>query len=221
MGGRGANSGIKRDNTQSVMAAKSLEQLHQKLNKTTPEVVDFKDWGQEISTTAINGEINGEQGAIGYVEDFVRYNSEPDIRPISLAEAKREIDAWLNDKDPVHGWSYGDNDVSIFVSYADGTQMSKDELNGKKFKKTGIIGVSVSTGDYEMVAGHEWHKGKQIPMQTWSEDGVSGQSNVYSGYKATETWKVRRVMTFEPKANGKGYKTVYKTIRESTHRKLE
>lgn len=222
MGGRGASSGIKRSPTQTVLAARTLEELHQKLNKMAkPEVVAYEDWGEEITITSITGEIDREKGAIGYIEDFQRFNSVPDIKPITLAEAKREIDAWLNDKDDNLGWTYGDNDTHIFVAYADGKQLSADELNGKKFKKTGIIGVSVSTGDYEMVAGYEWHKGKKIPLQTWSEDGASGQSNVYSGYKATETWKVRRVMTFEPKANGKGVKTVYKTIRESTHRKLD
>lgn len=184
-----------------------------------PEIVAFEKWGKEISIE----KFTDKNGRTGYIEDVRRYNQVEDIVEVTLAKAKKEIDVWLNDKDEF-GYSYGDDDVFIFVAYEDGTHKTKDDLGGKKFKKSGIIGVSISTGDYEMVAGYETHKGKRIPLQTWSEDGKSGRTNVYSGYKSTETWIERVQTTYEPYfnkyRNQTELKAVRKVIRKSTAKQI-
>ncbi|MBR2680385.1 MAG: hypothetical protein IKE23_06485 [Exiguobacterium sp.] len=170
--------------------------------------VPYEEWGKyldgrdRIDLRDKNGDY------IGYVEDVTRYDSVEDIRKVSLREAIDELFAWQNDKDE-DGWSYGNGDTSFFVAYKDGTQMGDDDLNGKKFKKTGIIGVAIQTGDFEMVAGDEWIRrdGRIVrePIQTWSEDGESGLTNSYSGYKSTEKWIERVETTFNNPVTRRGY----------------
>lgn len=193
--------------------------------------VRYDKWGKLLQGSDIV-DIRDENGdIIGIIEDELRYNSVEDVRKVSLAEAKRDLDAWLNDKDE-DGWSYGNEDTSFFVAYADGTQVFDDDLDGKKFKKTGIIGISIQTGDYEMVAGDNWvrRNGRMVrePLQTWSEDGESGLTNSYSGYKSTETWIERVETTYNNPVQRIGYDrkpyTVYRpkrrVIRRSTKRPL-
>ena len=191
----------------------------------TVKTVSYEKWGK-MWDGADRRDVRDENGdVVGHIEDVVMWNSVEDIQKATLAEAKREIDAWLNDKDNEYGWTHGDDDVHIFVAYSDGTQISDDELNGKKFKKSGIIGVSVSTGDYELVVGDEWvnRSGQRIrePIQTWSEDGKSGLTNVWSGYKSTEKW-IERVETtynnpvYDKDGNIKRYQTKRRVLRRST-----
>lgn len=173
------------------------------------KTVAYDKWGKMIDEDIIDK--NGDK--VGYIRDEYVYTSEPDIRPVTKKDVLSDIDGWRNDDG-----TYGDNDTSISLAYKDGTFVDVDNLDGKAYKKTGIVGASISTGDYEMVWGGEVNKktGKIEPWQTWSEDGKSGATNSYSGWKTTGQYKVRRKVTFN-NPNGKGgYKTKYETLRKST-----
>lgn len=195
------------------------------------KVVPYDKWGKMLQGRDAKDILDKNGDRIGIIEDEIRYNQVEDVWKVTLADAKRDLNGWLNDKDE-NGWSYGNEDTSFFVAYADGTQLGDDELDGKKFKQTGIIGIAIQTGDYEMVAGDEWvrrnGKMERVPIQTWSEDGESGLSNVYSGYKSTEAWIERVETTWNNPVQRTGYGgdkyTAYitkrKVIRRSTRRKL-
>ena len=203
MGGRGSSNGVK--------------------------TVSYSKWGKRKQNEQIYGvDENGERMTVGYVDDEYEYDSVEDIRPVTLAQLKREINDWLNDKDENGWWSYGTADTRIVVAYDNGDVIADDELGGKKFKKSGIIGVAISTGDYEEVAGDEWvgtgTRKQRIPMRTWSPDGETGLTNSYSGYKSTKVRLVRREERYVPVYDSQGnvvrYRTVRKVIRRSTWRNL-
>ena len=164
---------------------------------------DWKAWDHPV--------YDSEGNKIGVIEDRIVYIQEEDIRPATKKEVLADIDGWRMDDG-----TYGDEDTKICFAYKDGTFVSADDLNGKAYKKTGLVGVSISTGDYEMVWGGEMHNGSVRPWQTWSPDGESGHSNSYSGYKATGAYKERVRITYNnPGPNGT-YKTKREVIRRST-----
>ena len=168
--------------------------------------VPYDRWGKMIFE-----EILDKDGAvIGSIEDAERFVTEDYVEPTTKKAVLADIDAWRNDDG-----TYGDNDVSILLAYQDGTFVDVKELNGKAYKKTGIIGASISTGDYEMVWGGEINKktGKKEMWQTWSEDGESGHSNSISGAKQVGSYKVRVKTTFEPYYNKIYGTTTYRQVK--------
>ena len=173
-------------------------------NNTVP----YDEWGQDILMQDV---YDKDGNVIGHISDEMRWVSEPDVRPTTKKEVLSDIDGWRNDDG-----TYGDEDTAIYLAYKDGSFVDVSELNGKAYKKSGIVGASISTGDYEMVWGGEMHNGVLRPWKTWSPDGEGGASNSYSGYKTTGVWK-ERVKTTYNNPNGRGgYKVVHKTIRKST-----
>lgn len=177
--------------------------------------VPYEEWGKEIDKPILDGEGN----TIGYIEDETRYVYEDDIRKVTKKEILNDIDGWRNDDG-----TYGNEDTSILLVYEDGAVVDVDDLNGKRYKKAGIIGASVTTGDYEMVWGEEYvrrnGRRERVPIQTFSEDGESGLTNSYSGVKATGAYKVRVRTTYNNPNGRGGYKTERQTIRKSTVKPL-
>lgn len=170
--------------------------------------VPYDRWGPMIDK-----EVRDEDGTIiGYIEDVERSVYEDYVESVTKKDVLSDIDMWRNDDG-----TYGDNDVSINLAYKDGTFVDVNALDGKAYKKTGIIGASISTGDYEMVWGGEINKktGKFLPWQTWSEDGESGYSNSMVGAKAVGSYKVRIKVTQEPYYNRHYEQTMYRTVRKT------
>ena len=92
--------------------------------------VPYDRWGQMISK-----EVRDEDGTvIGYIEDVERYVYEDYVEPVTKQAVLDDIDAWRNDDG-----TYGDNDVSINLAYKDGTFVDVNSLDGKTYKKTGIV----------------------------------------------------------------------------------
>lgn len=162
-----------------------------------------------------------------YEEDDIRYNSVEDIRPITKREIIDDIWAWRDDDG-----EFSDPDISVFLQYDDGTVYingwgsSSGSHYRDKPKKSGVIGASINTGDYEEVWGYEVNErtGKRSLIQTWSEDGESGLTNTYSGYKQVSKYRVRKRTTtywddnykkygyYGPKG---GYRTKIDVVRKS------
>ena len=170
--------------------------------------VPYDKWGREVSNEIIRDE---DGNTVGSIDDETIFIYEEDVQPVTKKQVLQDIDGWRNDDG-----TYGDGDVNITIAYEDGTFVTSDDLNGRRYKKSGIIGASISTADYEMVWGGEINRnGRFVEWQTWSEDGESGKSNAYSGYKAVEKYR-QRVRTTYNNPNGRGgYKTVRTIIRKS------
>lgn len=170
--------------------------------------VPYERWGKMIDQ-----EVRDENGdIIGYIEDFERTEYEPFVEKTTKKAVLADIDAWRMDDG-----SYGDNDVAIYLAYNDGAFVDLKDLNGKAYKKTGIVGASISTGDYEMVWGGEIDKktGKLRMWKTWSEDGESGHTNSLAGFKAVGNYKVRIKTTQEPYYSKYHETTMYRTVRKT------
>lgn len=176
---------------------------------TTP----YTKWGAMIEHEDIRDK---EGNLIGYISDDYVYITEPDIRKITKKEILSEVRTWKMDDG-----TYGDEDISIFIAYNDGKTWSSDS-GEKTFKRQGIVGVSISTPDYEMVWGGERNRRTGIiePYQTWSEDGESGAENSYSGYKNVGRYIVRRKVTFNNPNGRGGYKPKTEIIKRSTVKKM-
>ena len=192
-----------------------------------PMSVPYDQWGEELSIESFTD----ERGNTGYIEDVRRWNYEQDPMPITKKDALSEIKNW-EDK-TADGWQYGDDDVHIYVTYENGDTMADDELNGKRFKRTGIMGISVSTPDYSLVWGEEWRGSgrnrERVPMTGFYEDPDNGPfyTNTMLGYRNTETWLERVRTEYVPvtrKRYGDEY-TAYEprrtVIRRSTRKRVE
>ena len=190
--------------------------------------VDWDKWGkvlEGLDAIEIIEKIYGMDTVVGYIEDEMRYVTAPDEHPITRAEIMREIAGWQNDDG-----TYGDEDTSIFIAYDDGTFFSNNITPGgeyrEKLKKTGVIGASLSTGDYEMVWGGERDRAGNIQLYktgtSYDEsEGIGGKSNSYFGYKTVGQYRVRVKKTFNNHyPNGRRY-TKYETIRKSKVRKVD
>lgn len=179
--------------------------------------VPYDEWGEEVRYDPIYGEVDGIDSLIGWYEDRKVFDYEEDIRPVTKKEVLEDINAWRMDDG-----TYGDDDVAIYIAYKDGTVVGKDDLDGKAYKKTGIVGASISTGDYEMVWGGEIGRdGELHQWKTWNpDDDEAGHANSYSGYKAVSSYWIRnKVITTNRRKNGTFY-TTYERVRQSTKKAL-
>lgn len=168
--------------------------------------VPYDHWGEMI-----NEDIRDKDGTIiGNIEDVERFIYEDYVEPTTKKAVLADIDAWRNDDG-----TYGDNDVSIYLAYNDGTFVDVKDLDGKAYKKSGIIGASISTGDYEMVWGGEISKktGKMQMWKTWSEDGESGHTNSLAGARRVGSYKERVKTVSEPYYNKHHKTTMYRQVR--------
>lgn len=190
--------------------------------------VDYDKWGKVIDYEQIIE--MGDDGipmVVGDIRDEVRYVMEPDERPITKKEIMDEISGWKNDDG-----TYGDEDVSIFIAYDDGTFFSNNTWGREGYrdkpKKTGVIGASIMTGDYEMVWGGERNRktGQIEPYTTWVSpydegEGKVGRSNSYSGYKAVGKYRVRTKTTYNNKDERGLYRTKREIIRKSKVKRVD
>lgn len=189
--------------------------------------VDWDKWGKVldgIDAKQIIKKVDGIDTVVGYIKDEMRYVTAPDEHPITRADIMREIAGWQNDDG-----TYGDDDTSIFIAYDDGTFFSNNMKPGgvyrEKLKKTGVIGASLSTGDYEMVWGGERNRAGNIqPYKTGTpydeSEGIGGKSNSYFGYKTVGQYRVRVKTTYPKLPNGR-YGTKHEIIRKSKVRKVD
>ena len=191
--------------------------------------VDWDKWGKPLQGADMKEIIvkdeDGRDLVIGYIEDRLRFVMEEDERKVTKKEVMDEISGWENDDG-----TYGDDDIHIFVAYDDGTFYESGTAGGKyreKLKKTGVIGATVSTPDYEMVWGGERNKfGEIVPYTTWvnpydSDAGKVGKSNTYSGYKVVGQYWVREKRTYNERFPDGRPRTRYEIIRKSKVRKVD
>lgn len=192
--------------------------------------VDWDKWGKVLDWgDSIEIREKGEDGIdtiVGRIRDEIRYITQPDEHPVTRAEIMREIAGWQNDDG-----TYGDDDTSIFIAYDDGTFFSssypiKEGKYRDKLKKTGVIGATLSTPDYEMVWGGERNRAGRIePYQTSTpydeSEGIGGKSNSYFGYKTVGEYRVRVKTIYNHKLPNGRYTTKREVIRKSKVRKVE
>lgn len=182
--------------------------------------VPIEKWG-----TFLNGAdmqmLRDENGTIiGNIQDHYRWETEPVHRTITKKEALNDLEGWKNDDG-----TYGTGDEAIYIAYNDGRFLNlTDGDEHKRWSKQGIAGISISTGDYEMVWGGELNKrtGQIESYTTYEFDSnanpIAGYKNSYSGYRTTAEWyeRVKEVYGFDEK-RGRG--TVTRTVlRRSTKR---
>ena len=177
--------------------------------------VPYDEWGPELKTEYIYETIDGERTMVGWVEDSTRYVTEHQLTPVTKKEA---VDFALEFWDKADGWTV-DDDYKIYLAYDDGTFRDVADDPKKGLNRRGLIGVSVSTPDDEIVWGgnNTWHNGHK-EFQQWSvhdEDGNEVEGNFHSWYKTTGSYKVR-VESRTVKQSGGRYKKQYRTIRKST-----
>lgn len=182
--------------------------------------VPYDEWGPMIDEEFTYTMSNGEVDEHGRLEDRIVYDMARDFQPTTRKGLLADIEAFRNDDG-----TYGDDDIAIFIAYEDGSSWSNQFSNtaSKPFKKRGIIGLSLSTPDYEEVWGEDWtggrwaHERKRVPMRTAEdpETGEPGRANSYAGYKAVSKYRVRTRITVEPNGRG-GYRQKRETIRRST-----
>ena len=190
--------------------------------------VDWDKWGNTLDGGDFQFIYDKDGNIIGDIRDELRYTSVEEERPVTRAEVMRDISGWQNDDG-----SYGDEDTKIFIAYEDGTFYDSDNPVKKgdyrdKLKKTGVIGASISTPDYEMVWGGEykWKNGQKqlIPWTTHSMDengNDTGKSNTYSGWRTTGMYRVRVKTTYnETFPNGRT-RIRKEIIRKSKVRKVD
>lgn len=191
--------------------------------------VDWDKWGEVLDWGNAKQIIEkGEDGIdtlVGTIRDEIRYITQPDERPITRADIMREISGWKNDDG-----TYGDDDTSIFIAYDDGTFFSSGTKPGgqyrEKLKKTGVIGASLMTPDYEMVWGGERDRsGKIQPYTTGTQydesEGIGGKSNSYFGYKTVGEYRVRVKTIYNYKLPNGRYTTKREVIRKSKVKKVD
>ena len=178
-------------------------------------VVPYDEWGKEIDNEPIKDE-NGD--TIGYINDETRYISEPYHEKITKKDILNDIDGWRMDDG-----TYGDEDVSIGLAYNDGSYVDVNALDGKAYRKSGIVGAHITTPDYEMVWGGELNTrtGNIEPYLTHEMDDlgnmIDGYSNSISGYRTTGSYRVR-VRTTYNNYDGTRYRTRREELRRSTVR---
>ena len=177
--------------------------------------VDYDNWGEMLFHKPI---VDKAGDTIGYLNDEIRYDMVEDIRPTTKKEVLSEIDGWRDDD----GY-WTDDDMAGYITYKDGSFVDVKDLDGKNYKKSGIVGAYISTGDFEAAWGYEYnsHKKEFVPMTTWSLDGESGKANTYSGYKAVSRYKVRVKTTFNNKDSNGRYRTKHEIVRRSKRVKVE
>lgn len=188
-------------------------------NRNNSMNVPFEEWGEMQGLQTIKDE-NGT--IIGWTEDQYRHETEPVHRPVTKKEMLSEIDAWKNDDG-----TYGTGDEAIYVAYKNGKFVNLTELEpGEKWSKSNISGISISTGDYDMVWGGEYIRPRYgnprfEPYRTneWDSNGnpIEGYENSYSGYRTSAEWKVRVKETYYKDEKGRN-RTRREIIRQSTKR---
>lgn len=183
--------------------------------------VSYDRWGAMIHDQPIyETDADGNRTIIGYINDENYYVYDNDVQTITKKRILSDIDDWRMDDG-----TYGDEDTSILIAYKDGTVVDANDLNGKAYKKSGIIGASLSTADFEEVWGGSINRrtGKMDTWTTsvWDDNGdiISEVSNSYNGYKAVGTYKMRTRTTYNNPNGRGGYKTKHEIIRRSTVKK--
>ena len=209
MGGRGATSsgggngggGIESDNRMNV---------------------PFDEWGEMVDQYIPDP--SDENSNLGYIRDEYRYTYEPFDEKLTKKEALEAVEAWKNDDG-----TYGTGDESIYLAYKDGTFLDLTDSDTGNYKKSGITGVYIMTGDDEYAWGGEVNKktGKVEPWTTWvsPEDekaGVVGKTNTHSGYNVTGQYIARVKTTWRGRKLTNGaWQTTKEVIRQSAVKPID
>lgn len=172
--------------------------------------VPYDKWGDMISIQ--------EDGDHAYIKDEYRAETEPEHYSITKKQAIDAAKEWEMDDG-----TYGTGDEKIYIAYANGDFLDlTDGDPHKRWSKKDIVGISVSTADYQLVWGGERNRktGEIEPYTTTEFDDnsnmIEGYKNSYSGYRTSATWKVRVRESYVPDEKKGTYKTVRKIIRQST-----
>lgn len=179
--------------------------------------VPYDQWGPEMEYTPIYETIDGERTLVGSIQDITRFVLEHQLTPVTKKEA---VDFALEYWDKQDGWLV-DDDYAIYFAYEDGTFRDVKDNPEKGLNRRGLIGVSVSTPDDEMVWGGEnsWRSGHKEFLQ-WGvhdENGDEVEGNFHSWYKTVGSYKVREESRAVRQDNGR-WRQQYRTIRKSTVR---
>lgn len=178
--------------------------------------VPYDEWGPEISIQSHKD----KDGNNYYIQDEYRRELEPEHRTITKKYALDDVEAWKNDDG-----TYGTGDEAIYIAYEDGKFLNlTDGDTHRRWSKQGISGISISTGDYQVVWGGEWiRKPYQQPVfekyttSEWDSDSnpVDGYSNSYSGYRTAAMWKVRVKTSYPYNEKTGKYETKREILRQS------
>lgn len=173
--------------------------------------VPYDKWGREIEYELI---LDEDGKPIGHYQDAIRYVQADDVRTITKKEILEEVSGWKKDDG-----TYGDEegDVNIYIQYKNGKLLHLTDTKRTTFSRSGIIGVSVTTADYDMVWGHEMMKvGTLVPFESsWLSGGSKSYTNSYAGRKTIGEYKVREKVIYNPYKNG-NVKQVTHIVRKST-----
>ncbi len=182
--------------------------------------IPYDEWGEQLNGANIQLVKDANGTVIGNIEDVLRTESEPVHRKATKADALRYADEWKNDDG-----TYGTGDEAIYIAYEDGKFLNlTDGDPHKRWSKQGISGISISTGDDEMVWGGEWVRRpyKQPEFQPYTthefdDDGneIEGYQNSHSYYRTKNVWLERVKTTYTRNERGRNV-TQREVLRRST-----
>lgn len=183
--------------------------------------VPIDRWGTFMDGADIQ-DIRDEEGTvIGDIQDSILYNYEHQLTPVTKKEAVDFALGFWSKLD--HAWEV-DDDYKIYFAYDDGTFRDVADNPEKGLNRRGLIGVSVSTPDDEMVWGGNvrWVNGRK-EFQKWGvtdEDGNEVEGDYHSWYKTTGYYYVRTRTTYNTPNGRGGYRMQRERIRQSTVRAM-
>lgn len=179
--------------------------------------VPYDEWGKMMAGLDAEDIRDKDGTIIGQIEDSTRYLREQVIEKVTKKSAIDEAFSYKNDDG-----TFGDDDIQIYATYADGSTWSSDSGQNKGLKKSGLIGVSISTPDSETAWGEDYvgrgRDRRRVPNRlSYDPDtGEEGPANSHKWYRISGMQKVRHRVTYNNYyPNGRRY-TKRELIREST-----
>lgn len=179
--------------------------------------VPYGEWGERLN--GMNAEpIYNENGEmIGEIVDSELWFKDPVIEKATKKQAIDEAFSYKNDDG-----TFGDDDIQIYATYADGSSWSSDSGQNKGLKKSGLIGISVSTPDSETAWGEDFigrgRDRRRVPNRlSYDPDtGEEGPANSTKWYKITGKQLIRQRIIYNNQRKDGRYYTTRETIRQST-----
>lgn len=178
--------------------------------------VPYENWGKVLDGADVLVIRDADGNLIGDISDRLAFVTEHQLTPVTKKEA---VDYALEFYNKIDGWTV-DDDYKIYFAYEDGTFRDVADNPEKGLNRKGLIGVSVSTPDDEIVWGGNvrWRDGKR-EFQQWGvhdESGDEVEGNYHSWYKTVGQYYVRTKRTYNNPNGRGGYRVKYETIRKST-----
>ena len=181
--------------------------------------VPYDQWGTFLDGADIQDIRDAEGNMVGDIRDREVFVKEHQLTPIEKRDAVNFALEFYSKLDG--GWMV-DDDYKIYFAYEDGTFRDVADNPEKGLNRKGLIGVSVSTPDDEMVWGGNvrWRNGRK-EFQQWGvhdEDGNEVEGNYHAWFKTVASYR-QRVKTTYNNPNGRGgYRTKREVIRQSQQR---